>query len=64
MGWVSTGDPLTGVDVEFDTKEEAITFAEKNGWGFTVQEKIAPVRKVKSYGANFSWSKRTRVNTK
>ncbi|KJE88732.1 NADH-ubiquinone oxidoreductase IP subunit [Capsaspora owczarzaki ATCC 30864] len=64
MGWASSGDPLQALDLEFDTLEAAIAFAEKNGWGYSVDEKIPPVRRIKSYGANFSWSKRTRVSTK
>lgn len=34
------------------------------GWNYDVEEKKAPKPKSKSYGANFSWNKRTRVSTK
>ncbi|XP_071482410.1 NADH dehydrogenase [ubiquinone] iron-sulfur protein 4, mitochondrial-like [Diadema antillarum] len=64
MGWTSTGDPLSNVDVSFRTKEEAIRFAEKNGWWYEVEERQVPKPKSKSYGANFSWDKKTRVSTK
>ncbi|XP_015221119.1 NADH dehydrogenase [ubiquinone] iron-sulfur protein 4, mitochondrial isoform X2 [Lepisosteus oculatus] len=52
MGWAST------------SKEDAIAFAEKNGWSYDIQEKRGPKPRSKSYGANFSWNKRTRVSTK
>ena len=34
------------------------------GWDFEIEEKHEPLMKNKSYGANFSWAKRTRVSTK
>ncbi|XP_015133051.2 NADH dehydrogenase [ubiquinone] iron-sulfur protein 4, mitochondrial isoform X1 [Gallus gallus] len=64
MGWASTADPLSNMVLTFSTKEDAIAFAEKNGWNYDVEEKKIPKPKSKSYGANFSWNKRTRVSTK
>nr|XP_060617464.1 NADH dehydrogenase [ubiquinone] iron-sulfur protein 4, mitochondrial [Anolis sagrei ordinatus] len=64
MGWASTADPLSNMLLSFSTKETAIAFAEKNGWSYDVQERRIPKPKSKSYGANFSWNKRTRVSTK
>ncbi|KFQ82586.1 hypothetical protein N337_03315, partial [Phoenicopterus ruber ruber] len=64
MGWASTADPLSNMVLTFSTKEDAIAFAEKNGWSYDVEEKKIPKPKNKSYGANFSWNKRTRVSTK
>ncbi|XP_021236411.1 NADH dehydrogenase [ubiquinone] iron-sulfur protein 4, mitochondrial [Numida meleagris] len=64
MGWASTADPLSNMFLTFSTKEDAIAFAEKNGWSYDVEEKKIPKPKSKSYGANFSWNKRTRVSTK
>uniref|UniRef100_S4RHG3 NADH dehydrogenase [ubiquinone] iron-sulfur protein 4, mitochondrial n=1 Tax=Petromyzon marinus TaxID=7757 RepID=S4RHG3_PETMA len=64
MGWSSSGDPLSNVLLSFSSKEEAIDFADKNGWSYEVEEKRTPKPRSKSYGANFSWSKRTRVSTK
>ncbi|KAM9679639.1 NADH dehydrogenase [ubiquinone] iron-sulfur protein 4, mitochondrial isoform 1-T1 [Dama dama] len=34
------------------------------GWSYDVEERKVPKPKSKSYGANFSWNKRTRVSTK
>ncbi|CAH1797296.1 unnamed protein product, partial [Owenia fusiformis] len=64
MGWTSTGDPLSNVHVDFSSKEDAIAFCEKNSWEYSVEEKRQPKLKMKSYGDNFSWSKRCRVSTK
>ncbi|KAJ8958626.1 hypothetical protein NQ318_016351 [Aromia moschata] len=64
MGWCSTGDPLSNMNVEFSTKEEAIEFCEKNGWQYYIHEsKLQKKFKPKSYGINFAWNKRTRVST-
>jgi len=66
--------------LSFDTREDAIGFAteygnfdtliitlytyEPIGWKYTVIEPQKPIMKLKSYGANFSWNKRTRVSSK
>ncbi|PWA15875.1 hypothetical protein CCH79_00009056, partial [Gambusia affinis] len=60
MGWASTADPLSNMVLSFSSKEDAIAFAEKNGWSYEVTEKRTSKPRVKSYGANFSWDKRTR----
>ncbi|KAM5193925.1 NADH dehydrogenase [ubiquinone] iron-sulfur protein 4, mitochondrial [Mantella aurantiaca] len=64
MGWASTADPLSNMVLSFTSKEDAIEFVEKNGWNYEVDERRIPKPKSKSYGANFSWNKRTRVSTK
>ncbi|XP_038559934.1 NADH dehydrogenase [ubiquinone] iron-sulfur protein 4, mitochondrial [Micropterus salmoides] len=64
MGWASTGDPLSNMVLTFSSKEDAIAFAEKNGWSYDITEKRSSKPRVKSYGANFSWDKRTRRSAK
>ncbi|XP_060028795.1 NADH dehydrogenase [ubiquinone] iron-sulfur protein 4, mitochondrial-like [Erinaceus europaeus] len=64
MGWASTADPLSNMVLTFRTKEDAIVFAEKNGWSCDAEERKVPKPKSKSYDANFSWNKRIRVSTK
>ncbi|XP_063818090.1 NADH dehydrogenase [ubiquinone] iron-sulfur protein 4, mitochondrial [Pseudophryne corroboree] len=64
MGWASTADPLSNMVLAFTSKEDAVAFAEKNGWSYELDERRIPKLKSKSYGANFSWNKRTRVSTK
>jgi len=38
MGWQSTADFMQGTRLNFKTKEDAIHFAEKQGYEFFVQE--------------------------
>ncbi|PSN45824.1 NADH dehydrogenase [ubiquinone] iron-sulfur protein 4 [Blattella germanica] len=64
MGWSSTGDPLSNMKLDFRSEEDAIAFCEKNGWKWFVDKQKEKEPKVKSYGVNFSWNKRTRVSTK
>lgn len=60
MGWISSGDTLNQVRLQFDSKEAALAFAEKKGWTCDVAE--AHTRRVapKSYADNFR-SDRPRV---
>ncbi|XP_061395014.1 NADH dehydrogenase [ubiquinone] iron-sulfur protein 4, mitochondrial [Musca vetustissima] len=65
MGWTSTGDPLSNMHVNFSSPEEAITFCERNGWRWFIERPDKPkTERVKNYGINFAWNKRTRVSTK
>uniref|UniRef100_A0A8C6UZ20 NADH dehydrogenase [ubiquinone] iron-sulfur protein 4, mitochondrial n=1 Tax=Neogobius melanostomus TaxID=47308 RepID=A0A8C6UZ20_9GOBI len=57
-------DPLSNMVLSFSSKDDAIAFAEKNGWSYEVTEKRSSKPRVKSYGANFSWDKRTRRSAK
>ncbi len=53
MGWVSSGDTLNQVRLNFESKEDAIAFAERKGWSYSVAE--APIRRVRprNYADNF-----------
>ncbi|XP_018333557.1 NADH dehydrogenase [ubiquinone] iron-sulfur protein 4, mitochondrial [Agrilus planipennis] len=65
MGWCSSGDPHSNLHIQFSTKEEAITYCQKNGYKFYVEKSHLEKKfKPKSYAANFSWNKHTRVSTK
>ncbi|XP_017494046.1 PREDICTED: NADH dehydrogenase [ubiquinone] iron-sulfur protein 4, mitochondrial [Rhagoletis zephyria] len=65
MGWTSTGDPLSNMQVEFGSKAEAIEHCERNGWRWFVDADEKPKKeRVKNYGLNFHWNRRTRVSTK
>merc|ERR1712129_129240 len=62
MGWTSTNDPLsnTHMTMDFLTKEDAIKFAQSNGWTFVVQETSHVNRKLTAagpikYADNFRW---------
>ncbi|PVH76728.1 NADH-ubiquinone oxidoreductase 21kDa subunit [Cadophora sp. DSE1049] len=56
MGWQSSADFMQGTHLNFKSREDAIRFAEKQGYEYFVQEpnvrKIAP----KAYANNFLWS--------
>ncbi|KAK2718898.1 NADH dehydrogenase [ubiquinone] iron-sulfur protein 4, mitochondrial-like [Artemia franciscana] len=64
MGWTSSGDPMSNLVLQFSSKDDAIAYCEKMGYSYdvfnNVEKKVIP----KSYGANFSWNKRTRNSTK
>ncbi|XP_054731258.1 NADH dehydrogenase [ubiquinone] iron-sulfur protein 4, mitochondrial [Anastrepha obliqua] len=65
MGWTSTGDPLSNLQVDFGSKEEAIEHCERNGWRWFIDTDDEPKPgRVKNYGLNFHWNRRTRVSTK
>lgn len=56
MGWQSSADCMNGMRMPFKSKEEAIRFAQKQGYEFFVQEpnerRIIP----KAYANNFMHS--------
>lgn len=54
MGWVSIDDTSGQVRLHFDTREQAIAYAEREGFNFTVQEPRERKRLIKSYAENFS----------
>ena len=57
MGWVSSDDTLNQVKLEFDSQEEAQTFAKEKGWHATVIP--ARIKKIRpqNYGDNFKYTK-------
>jgi hypothetical protein len=55
IGWVSSGDTLNQVKMGFDTQEEAIAFAEKKGWRYTVTEPHKRILKGRTYLDNFKY---------
>uniref|UniRef100_A0A8C5KFE0 NADH dehydrogenase [ubiquinone] iron-sulfur protein 4, mitochondrial n=1 Tax=Jaculus jaculus TaxID=51337 RepID=A0A8C5KFE0_JACJA len=61
MGWAST--PVLDSSCGWLTESFFLSFFTL-GWSYDVEERKVPKPKSKSYGANFSWNKRTRVSTK
>ena len=37
MGWSSSADPLSNTLLDFANKEDAIKFAEKNSWTYSLE---------------------------
>ncbi|XP_066935853.1 NADH dehydrogenase [ubiquinone] iron-sulfur protein 4, mitochondrial-like [Clytia hemisphaerica] len=64
MGWSSTADPLSNTQLKFGSREAAVAYCESHGWNYEIQEPTLPKVRSKSYGANFSWNKRTRISSK
>jgi hypothetical protein len=57
MGWVSSGDTRSQISLRFQTREEAIAYAEPNGLDYHVEEPKDHVIRPKSYAANFAWNR-------
>ena len=57
MGWTSTADTRSQVTLRFDTREEAISYAEKNGIPYVLSEPKETKRPVISYSDNFKWGR-------
>ncbi|HEY4927093.1 MAG TPA: ETC complex I subunit [Roseiarcus sp.] len=53
MGWTSSTDMKAQIKLHFDTKEEAIAYAQRNGIAYRVEEPKTAIRKVVSYSDNF-----------
>ena len=41
MGWSSSADPLSNLQIDFATKEEAVKFAEKNAWAYILEVRFS-----------------------
>jgi hypothetical protein len=54
MGWTSTTDTWQQVQLDFPTREGAMTYADAHGIAFELYQPAAPVQIVKAYGDNFS----------
>jgi len=58
MGWTGIDDMSGQVRLTFETREQAIAYAEREGLKFTVEEARERKRLVKSYSENFSASRK------
>lgn len=59
MGWVGSRDTKGQVRMRFESKEDAITFAQKNGLSFQVFEPKKRRIKPKAYSDNFAFGRKT-----
>ncbi|KAJ3791272.1 NADH-ubiquinone oxidoreductase 21kDa subunit [Lentinula aff. detonsa] len=57
MGWASSADYMQGTRMSFRSKEDAIHFAEKQGWDYYLQ--LPEVKKIppKNYAENYLYRK-------
>ena len=58
MGWTSSGDMKQQLHLRFETREEAVAYAERNGIPFQLAEPKETVRKTISYSDNFAFTRR------
>lgn len=56
MGWTSSRDPVQGVALKFETQEQAVRFAERQGWECSIRSGQQDDWKRKSYADNFLYS--------
>ena len=57
MGYTSATDMRRQIRLEFDDREQAIAYAERNGIPYRVSEAHEPVPKKLSYADNFRFSR-------
>ena len=57
MGWTSSGDMKSQVTLSFDSREQAIAYAERNGVAYRVEEPKPAARKIISYSDNFRYNR-------
>jgi len=58
MGWTGSRDTRGQVRMRFDSKEDAIAFAKKNGLGYTVSEPKKRRIRPKNYSDNFAFGRK------
>jgi hypothetical protein len=58
MGWTSSADTQGQVRLSFDTRDEAILYAQKHGLAFQVIDRKDPKRIPRAYADNFTFYRR------
>jgi hypothetical protein len=57
MGWTSSPDTKQQLALQFDSKEQAIAYAEKHGYAYTVLEPEARAVRRRAYADNFRYDR-------
>jgi hypothetical protein len=57
MGWTSSADMKSQIKLWFDTREEAVAYATRNGIPHRVEEPREATRKAVSYSDNFKFNR-------
>jgi ETC complex I subunit conserved region len=57
MGWTSTSDTQEQVTLRFDTRDDAIAYAQREGLAYTVTVESPARMNKKSYSDNFRWGR-------
>ena len=58
MGYTTSGDMKSQIRLTFETKEEAIAYAEKNSLVYRIQEPKETKRRQISYAENFRYDRK------
>jgi hypothetical protein len=58
MGWTASDDMNQQLCLEFDTREEAVAYAEKHGIAYQVFEPHTTATRPKAYSDNFRFDRR------
>ena len=58
MGWTSSMDTQAQVQLRFDTKDQAIGYAEHHGIAFRLHEPETPPKIIKTYADNFAYGRK------
>jgi hypothetical protein len=57
MGWTSSSDMKSQVTLRFESKEQAIAYAERNGIAYRIEAPKPESRKIISYSDNFRYNR-------
>lgn len=57
MGWTSSADMRQQLRLRFDTREEAIAYAERHAIRYRLFDEHEPTVRPKSYADNFRWGR-------
>ena len=55
MGWTSSEDTLNQVQLKFSSQEEAVSFADKKGWKYTIGSSSSRKVTPRNYSDNFRY---------
>ena len=57
MGWTSSDNTRQQVQLKFDTKEEAIAYAQREGYAYVVEEPKPKRLQTRAYADNFKYDR-------
>jgi hypothetical protein len=57
MGWISSRDTQGQVMLRFDSEGEAVAYAKRQGYEYSLVEPHRPEIRPKSYADNFRWTR-------
>ena len=57
MGWTSSGDTRQQIRLYFDTREAAVSYAEKLELDYQIRDPQARRMRIQSYADNFRWDR-------